>query len=149
MWKHFPVLLALCMGNSPVTGEFLSQRPVMLRFDVQHMNKQLNKQPGCWWFEMPSCSLWHHCNDLLAHQYQAQRWLKSYICFLCSFFGCQQFQLWWYSSGVEVTKAPFNNFSVSKHFDLAKVPVRFFKSHSYLTCVPAAELHCGDNTVVR
>ena len=37
--------------------------------------------------------------------------------------------------GVGVTKVPFVNFSVSKIFDLAKVPVTFFKSHSYLTDV--------------
>ena len=42
--------------------------------------------------------------------------------------------------GVGVTKAPFLNFSVSKIFDLAKVPVRLFASHSYLTGVTAAEL---------
>ena len=41
---------------------------------------------------------------------------------------------------VAVTKAPFVNFSVSKIFDLAKVPVRFFELHSYLTGVAAAEL---------
>ena len=32
-WKLFP-LLALCAGNSPVTGEFPSQRPVTQSFDV-------------------------------------------------------------------------------------------------------------------
>ena len=31
-WKHFP-LLALCEGNSPVTGEFPSQKPVTRSFD--------------------------------------------------------------------------------------------------------------------
>ena len=44
------------------------------------------------------------------------------------------------SPGVGVTKAPFVNFSVSKIFGLAKVPVRLFASHSYLTGVTAAEL---------
>ena len=39
-----------------------------------------------------------------------------------------------------VTKATFVNFSVSKMFDLVKVPVTLFESHSYLTCVAAAEL---------
>ena len=42
--------------------------------------------------------------------------------------------------GAGVTKAPFANFSVSKFFDLAKVPVRFPESHAYLTGVTAAEL---------
>ena len=31
------------------------------------------------------------------------------------------------------TKAPFVNFSVSKIFDLAQVPLRLFESHSYLS----------------
>ena len=37
-WRHqtetFSALLALCAGNSPVTGEFPSQRPVTGSFDV-------------------------------------------------------------------------------------------------------------------
>ena len=37
-WRHqmetFSALLVLCAGNSPVTGEFPSQRPVMRSFDV-------------------------------------------------------------------------------------------------------------------
>ena len=37
-WRHqmetFSALLALCVGNSPVTGEFPSQRPVTRSFDV-------------------------------------------------------------------------------------------------------------------
>ena len=54
------------------------------------------------------------------------------------------------SPGVGVTKVPFVNFSVSKIFDLAKVPVGFFKYHSYLTGVTAAELrrHLSNMNVV-
>ena len=37
-WRHqvetYFALLSLCAGNSPVTGEFPSQRPVTLSFDV-------------------------------------------------------------------------------------------------------------------
>ena len=37
-WRHqmetFSALLALCAGNSSVSGEFLSQRPVTQSFDV-------------------------------------------------------------------------------------------------------------------
>ena len=53
-------------------------------------------------------------------------------------------------SGVGVTKAPFVNFSVSRIFDLAKVPVRLFASHSYLTGVTAAELrqHLSNMNVI-
>ena len=68
-WRHqmetFSALLAICAGNSPVSGEFPTQRPVMRSFDVffdQHLNKRLSKQWWGWWFETPSCPLWRHCN---------------------------------------------------------------------------------------
>ena len=32
--ESFSALLALCAGNSPVTGEFPSQRPVTQGFDI-------------------------------------------------------------------------------------------------------------------
>ena len=32
--ETFSTLLAICAGNSPVTGEFLAQRPVTRSFDV-------------------------------------------------------------------------------------------------------------------
>ena len=63
--EAFSAILALCTGNSSVTGEFPSQRPVTLSFDVFFhlcLNKRLSKQPWCWWFETPSHSLWRHCN---------------------------------------------------------------------------------------
>ena len=47
-WRHqmetFPALLAICAGNSPVTGEFPAQRPVTRSFDIfldLHLNKRL------------------------------------------------------------------------------------------------------------
>ena len=45
-WKHFSALLALSVGNSPVTGEFPSQRPVTpsLEFFNLPLNKRLSKQ---------------------------------------------------------------------------------------------------------
>ena len=50
----------------------------------------------------------------------------------------------WYDqaniSGVGVTKASFVNFSLSKIFDLVKLPLRLFNSHLYLTGATAAEL---------
>ena len=57
----FHVTGPLC-GNSPVTGEFPSQRPVTRSFDVFCPNKRLSKQSWGWWFETPSGSLWRHCN---------------------------------------------------------------------------------------
>ena len=64
--ETFSALLALCAGNSPVTGEFPAQRPVTRSFDVffdLRLNKRLSKQWWGWWFETPSCPLWCHCDD--------------------------------------------------------------------------------------
>ena len=70
-WRHqmetFSALLALCAGNSPVTGEFPSQRPVTWSFNILFdlgPNISLSKQLWGWWFETPSRSLWRHCNDI-------------------------------------------------------------------------------------
>ena len=52
-------------GDSPVTGEFPSQRPTTRNFDVFFdlcLNKRLNKQSLGWWFETLSRSLWRHFN---------------------------------------------------------------------------------------
>ena len=70
-WRHqmetFTALLAICARNSPVPGEFPTQRPVTRSFDVffdLRLNKRLSKQWWGWWFETPASSLWRHCNDL-------------------------------------------------------------------------------------
>ena len=65
--ETFSALLALCAGNSTVTGEFPSERPVMWSFDVffdLRFNKRLSKQSWVWWFETSSRSLWRQCNEL-------------------------------------------------------------------------------------
>ena len=52
-WKYFRVT-GLCAGNSPVTGEFPAQRPVIRSFAVffdLHLNQQLSKQWRRRWFE--------------------------------------------------------------------------------------------------
>ena len=68
-WHHqmetFSALLAICAGNSPVTGEFPAQTPVTRSFDIfvgVRLNKRLSKQWWGWWFEMPTRPLWRHCN---------------------------------------------------------------------------------------
>ena len=67
-WRHqmetFSALLSLCAGNSPVTGEFPSQRPVTRSFDVFYLrlNKRLSKHSRRLWFETPLWSLRRHCN---------------------------------------------------------------------------------------
>ena len=47
-------LLSLCVGNSPVSGEFPAQRPVTQSFDVFFdlcLIKRLSKHSRGWWFE--------------------------------------------------------------------------------------------------
>ena len=73
-------LLALCSRNSLVTGQFTS-RPVTQSFDVFFdlpLNKRLSKQSWGWWFEMPSCSLWHHCSEWNTSQKSGKWFLLNY-----------------------------------------------------------------------
>ena len=63
-WRH---QMAICAGNSPVPGEFPSQRPVTRSFDVffdLRLNIRLSKQSWGWWFETLSSPLWRHSNEL-------------------------------------------------------------------------------------
>ena len=84
-WRHpretFSTLLAICVGNSPVTGEFPSQRPVTRSFDVffdLRLNKRLSKQSWYWWFEMPSRLLWYYRNALWCYM-ASWLWLTLYV----------------------------------------------------------------------
>ena len=68
-WRHqmetFSALLPICTGNSPVPGEFPTQKPVTRSFDVffdLRSNKRLSKQWRGWWFETESYPLWRHRN---------------------------------------------------------------------------------------
>ena len=74
-WRHqmetFSALLAICAGNSPVSGEFPAQRPATRSFDVffdQRPNKRLSKQTWGWWFETHSPPLWRHSNEIIETQ---------------------------------------------------------------------------------
>ena len=54
--ETFSALLAPCVGNSPVTGEFPSQKPVTRSFNLFYdlrLNKRLSKQSRCQWIEPP------------------------------------------------------------------------------------------------
>ena len=64
--ETFSALLAICAGNSPVSGEFPAQRPVTRSFDiffVVRLIKRLSKHSRVWWFETLSHPLWRHRND--------------------------------------------------------------------------------------
>ena len=87
-WKRhqsdaFPLLLVICAGNLPITGEFLALRPVTRRYYVffdLRLNKRLSKPSWGWLFETPSHQLWCHYNEHsgLHVQYQAMV-LKNWI----------------------------------------------------------------------
>ena len=65
--ETFSALLAICAGNSPVSGEFPAQMPVTRGFDIffdLRLNKRLSKQSWGWWLEKLSCSLWRQSNAL-------------------------------------------------------------------------------------
>ena len=68
-WRHqmetLSALLAICAGNSPVSGEFPVQRPVTRSFDIffdLRLNKRLSKQSWRWWIETQPHPLWRHHN---------------------------------------------------------------------------------------
>ena len=87
-WRHqmetFSMLLAICAGNSPVTGEFPTQRPVTRSFDVffdLRLNKGLSKLSWGWWFETLSRPMWRHCNDSKFHDNCCIHWSAMSTCY--------------------------------------------------------------------
>ena len=127
--KAFSALLAFCAGNSPVTGEFPAQRPVMRNFDVffdLRPNQQFSKQWIRRWFGTLLRSLWCHCNDspfttsALVHEVAWHRkgdtllqepWLKNnelmlpniqYITLICARFALCCVLLWFYPSSLVI-----------------------------------------------
>ena len=84
--ETFSALLAFCGGNSPVIGDFPSQRPVTRSFDgffVQRLNKRLSKHSRRRWFETPSRLLWRHCNGCVNNlMIKIWSWFHHICCFL-------------------------------------------------------------------
>ena len=83
-WRHqmetFAALLAICAGNSPITGELPAQTPVTRSFDAFFdlcLNQRLSKQSRRWWFETPSPPLWRHRNVICT------RFCWRLLCFSC------------------------------------------------------------------
>ena len=75
-WRHqmetFSALLAICAGNSPVSGEFPAQRPVTRSFDIffdLRMDGRLSKHSWCWWLETLACPLWRQSNGCSPRQH--------------------------------------------------------------------------------
>ena len=67
---HINAILRHC--TTSVTGEFPSQSPVTRSFcaffDLR-LNKLLNKQSWCWWFETPSHSICRHYNGYFCYNW--------------------------------------------------------------------------------
>ena len=151
LWRHqmeaFSSLLALCVGNSPVTGEFPSQRPVTWSFDVffdPRLNKRLSKQSWGWWFETPSSPLWRQCNGPpMNHTHCSQCFVISVVI---------QFNLKLLHSHASwilcVTKAPsWHRVLLAnhlRHFSEIRSPICVISNnitaHSLWTCLVATEL---------
>ena len=161
--ETFSMLLALCEGNPPVTCGFPSQRPVMWSFDVFFdlcLNKRLSKQSRCRRFEMPSRSLWCHCNDMDLDMI----WLHDTGAFLI----CTRptYDCYWglmlhryhvisgnnhaHTWGGGYTKPIFSVLLFSRFFRIIKTHVTYMISLSYLTGVAAAELrrHLANMNVI-
>ena len=86
--ETFSALLALCAGNSPVTGEFPSQTPVTRSFEVffdMRLNKRLSKQSWGWWFETQSRALWRHRNEVNAYRKLGTQQLLEPLLSYCKF----------------------------------------------------------------
>ena len=82
-WRH-PIRtssasLAICTVDSPVTGEFPSQRPVTRSFDAFYLrlDKWLIKQSRRRWYETPSRSLSCHYNVHFSNQ--NKQWLYLFL----------------------------------------------------------------------
>ena len=101
-WRHqmetFSSLLALCVGNSLVTCEFPTQRPVMQSFDVffdLRLNKRMSKQSWGWWFETLSPPLWRHCNAAFSFDWHIDGFENQSSCWgrKCLTFGGTDWQM--------------------------------------------------------
>ena len=64
-WKHFPRYWPFVRGIHRSRWIPHTKASDARNFDVffdLRLNKRLSKQPGGWWFETLSWSLWRHCN---------------------------------------------------------------------------------------
>ena len=90
-WRHqmetFSALLAICAGNSPVPGEFPSQRPGTRSFDVflrLRLNKRLSKQSIVRLVISDAIApLWRHRNDMRHIGHREFRWWRvTCVCYM-------------------------------------------------------------------
>ena len=138
-WRHqmetFFALLAICAGNSPVTSEFPTQRPVTRSFDVffdLRLNIWLSKQSWGWWFETPLRS-WRHCNESYGIV-----WICTQVCY--ALFGLNYINMCVYNTHRFVhTKSRFKRYGVLMLFRrlqlIKSCLVHIFHFHSFNICL--------------
>ena len=91
LWRNqmekFCALVVLREGNSPVTVEFPSQRPMRQGFGLfdLRLNKRLSKPSSRWWLDTPSRSVWNHCNVVFSMIYTIKCARKKYCKNACVF----------------------------------------------------------------
>ena len=135
-WRHqmetFSALLALCAGNSPVTGEFPTQRPVTRSFGVFFdlgLNKRLSQQSWSWWFETPSRSLWRH-SIVFGYKY-----LWSVFFIVTTDYNCALvFVLVWCQTGDKSASVPMMTQLSQTGLDKLNVMPMLVFCHSILFC---------------
>ena len=118
----FSASLAICAGNSPVPGQFPTQRPVTRSFDVfldLRLNKRLSKQPWGWWFESLSGPLWRHRNVAALHRWKClgkiEGWYVSSIHITVQLQTTWPWRIWLKSTGIKLQwntkhRVPFAQF---------------------------------------
>ena len=164
--RTFSAFLALCEGNSPVTGEFPSQRPVTRSFDVfidLRLNKRLSKLPKRWWCETPLRPLWHHCNDSRVTPYWQillivflfrtcvilcfMLTLSPYTCFMWNLDSSEKSKIWWCIIHFSPLQWRHNGrYSVSNHQPHDYLLNRLFRRRSKKTSKLRATGLCAVNS---
>ena len=93
-WRHqmetFSALLALCAGNSPVNGEFPSQRPVTRSFDVSLICAWIN----AWVNNREAGDLRRHCAhyDVTVMYWEFELLSPPFLQFDCYKYPCMPWQ---------------------------------------------------------
>ena len=103
-WNQFPRYWPFVreIHRSPVNSLHIGQWRGALMFSfICALNKRLSTQSWAWWFEMPSRSLWRHCNDIRVWLYSLIKqtfWLFfpqlcCYYNFISWQFGCNEYNV--------------------------------------------------------
>ena len=135
VYSTFFALLAICVGNSPVPGEFPTQTPVTRSFDVffiSALNTRLSKQSGGWWFETPSRSLWRHCSEVSSKMQYAFRKMQYTLSKIpCNLVKCYTRSFYWSVKRWCATVTPYGLHGVSNHQQLDCLFSSLFRLMNY------------------